>query len=178
MRIFDDFFPALIFFIAYKIYGIYWATFTLIVASAVQLIYFQIKYKKIEPIYWATFIFLLIFGGATILLHDPKFLIWKVSLVNWFFGTLFLLSHFFSKCLLEFLIKAPERAKFPEGSLRKINLMWGWFFLFLGTLNIYIGYHYPTETWVNFKVFGILGLTIVFIIAQALYLQRRFKEKP
>jgi len=177
MRIFDDFFPALIFFLIYKFYDIYWATFALIVSSAVQLIYFQLKYKKIDTIYWVTFIFLLLFGGATIVLHDPKFLMWKVSIINWVCGVLFLMSHFFRKSLLEMLIKSHDREKFPAGSLKKINFMWGCFFLFLGTLNIFIAYHYSTTVWVDFKVFGILGLTLIFIILQAFYLQHKFKQK-
>jgi intracellular septation protein len=176
MRFLDDFFPALVFFIVYKIYGIYWGTFALIIGCAVQLIYLQVKYKKIETLYWITFFAILIFGGATIIFRDPKFLMWKVSLANWLFGTAFLGSHFFKKSLLEVFLKADDLKKFPPGVIRSLNHMWGWFFMLLGTLNIYIAYHYSLNTWVNFKVFGILGITLVFIIIQGVYLHKKLKN--
>jgi intracellular septation protein len=176
MRFLDDFFPALVFFIVYKLYGIYWGTFALIIGCALQIIYFQIKYKKVEKIYWITFFGILIFGGATIIFRDPKFLMWKVSLANWLFGIVFLGSHFFKKSLLEIFLKAEDVKKFPAGTIRMLNHMWGWFFLILGTLNIYIGYYYPLNVWVDFKVFGMFGITIVFILIQAIYLHRKFKK--
>lgn len=177
MRFLDDFFPALAFFIAYKFYGIYWGTFVLIVGCALQIIYFKFKYKKVEAIYWITFFGVLVFGGATILFRDPKFLMWKVSLANWLFGLAFLGSHFLQRSLLEIFLKEENVRQFPTGVVRKLNLMWGWFFLFVGTLNIYIAYHCTLNTWVNFKVFGIFGLTIVFIIIQGFYLHHKFKNR-
>ena len=176
MRFFDDFFPALAFFIVYKLYGIYWGTFTLIIGCALQIIYFKIKYKKVEMLYWVTFFSVLIFGGATIIFRDPKFLMWKVSIANWLFGIAFLGSHFFKKSLLEVFLKAEDVQKFPAGTVRTLNHMWGWFFLILGTLNIYIGYYYPLNVWVDFKVFGIFGITIAFVVIQAFYLHRKFKQ--
>lgn len=170
MRLLDDFFPAIAFFIVYKISGIYWGTFALILASALQILYFQMRDKHVKPMYWITFVIILLFGGATILFHDAMFLKWKVSIVNWSMGLAFLGSHFFKRSLLEIFVAQPEQQRFPEGALRKLNFIWGAFFLFIGTLNIYIAYHYSTDVWVDFKVFGLFGLTILFLILQSAYL--------
>lgn len=176
MRIVDDLFPALAFFIVYKIAGIYWGTFTLIVASALQILYMQLRYRQVKPLYWISFILILVFGGATILLRDPLFLQWKVSIINWLMGTAFLLSHFFKRCLLELFVSSTEQDRFPKGALRKLNFIWAAYFLFLGTLNIYVAYHYSMDTWVNFKVFGLFGLTILFVIVQSAYLFHLIKK--
>lgn len=176
MRFFNDFFPAILFFIVYKIYGIYWGTFTLIIASAVQVGYMQMRYKRVEPIYWISFFLILIFGGATILLHDPKFLQWKVSIINWLMGAAFLISHAFKRTLIELLMSRKQAVPLPLLILRKLNFIWGVFFLFLGSLNIYIAYHFSMNAWVDFKVFGIFGLTILFVIFQTIYLMYLIKK--
>lgn len=176
MRFLDDFFPALIFFIAYKIYGIYWGTFALIIGSGLQVLYMQLRYKKVQPIYWISFLLILIFGGATILFRDARFLQWKVSIINWVMGAAFLLSHFFKRTLIELLISAKQKVPLPLVVLRKLNFVWALFFLFLGTLNIYIAYHYSMNAWVDFKVFGIFGLTILFVVLQTVYLMFLMKK--
>ncbi len=177
MRILDDFLPALLFFIVYKIWGIYWGTFALIVASALQILYFQLRDKHVKPMYWITFVIILLFGGATILFHDAMFLKWKVSIVNWAMGVAFLGSHLFKRCLLEIFVAQPEQHRFPTGALRKLNFIWALFFLVIGTLNIYIAYHYSTSVWVDFKVFGLFGLTILFLLLQSLYLVYLMKRR-
>ena len=176
MRFLDDFFPALVFFISYKFYGIYWATFALIIASALQVLYMQLRYKKVQPIYWISFLLILVFGGATILFRDARFLQWKVSIINWLMGAAFLLSHLFKRTLIELLISANQKVPLPLIILRKLNFIWGIFFLFLGTLNIYIAYHYTMSTWVDFKDFGIFGLTILFVVLQTIYLMYLMKK--
>ncbi len=170
MRFLDDFFPALVFFVVYKMFDIYWATFALIVGCGVQVLYMQLRYKKVQPIYWISFLLILVFGGATIMFRDPRFLEWKVSIINWVMGLAFLMSHLFKRTLIELLIQSKQQPSLPLLILRKLNFIWALFFLFLGTLNLYIAYHYSTSTWVNFKVFGIFGLTILFIIFQTIYL--------
>ncbi len=170
MQMFNDLFPVVIFFIVYKIWGLYWGTFALIVASAIQILIMQIRQGFVKPIYWFSFVLILIFGGLTIFLHDPMFLKWKVSIINWLMGAAFLLSHFCKRTVLEIFVKQADTTPLPVDILRKINSLWGGFFLFLGTLNIYIAYHYSTNTWVNFKVFGMFGLTLVFVLLQSAYL--------
>ncbi len=177
MQMFNDMFPVLAFFIVYKIWGLYWGTFALIVASAIQIITMQIKHGSVKPMYWISFILILIFGGLTIFLHDPMFLKWKVSIINWFMGAAFLVSHYFKRTILEIFVKQADSNSLPTDILRKINSLWGFFFIFLGTLNIYIAYHYSTNTWVNFKVFGMFGLTIAFVFLQTAYLFHLIKSR-
>ena len=178
MQMFYDMFPVVAFFIVYKIWGLYWGTFALIVASAIQILLMQIKHGYVKPIYWLSFILILIFGSLTIFFHDPLFLKWKVSIINWLMGSAFLISHFFKKTVLEIFVKQADTAPaLPGDILRKINSLWGVFFLFLGTLNIYIAYHYSTNTWVNFKVFGMFGLTLVFVFLQTAYLYYLIKSR-
>lgn len=176
MRFLDDFLPFLFFFITYHLFGIYWATFVLIVGCGLQILYMQFRDKKVQPIYWISFWLVLIFGGATILFRDPRFLQWKVSIINWLMGSAFLLSHFLRRTLIEILIQSKQKVTLPLLILRKLNGMWGAFFLFLGTVNIYIAYHCSMNTWVNFKVFGVFGLTILFLILQTLYLMHSLKK--
>ncbi len=176
MRFLDDFFPALLFFIAYKLYGIYWGTFVLIVACGVQVLYMQLRYKKVQPIYWISFILVLVFGGATIFFRDPKFLQWKVSIINWVMGGAFLLSHFFKRTLIELLMTRNQPIPLPLIIMRKLNFIWAIFFLFLGTLNLYVAYHYSMTAWVDFKVFGMFGLTLLFIVLQTVYLMYLIKK--
>ena len=116
-----------------------------------------------------TFVLVLVFGGLTIWLHDAMFLKWKVSIVNWLFGAAFLLTQLIGKrTLVEMLMNA--QIQLPKLVWQRLNTMWGVFFLLMGTLNIYVVYHYSTATWVDFKVFGMLGLTVIFIIIQTAYL--------
>lgn len=176
MRLFDDFLPALIFLIVYKLSNIYWGTFALIVASALQVIYMQIRYKKVQPVYWFSFWLILIFGTATILFRDPRFLQWKVSIISWIMGASFLISYLFKRTLIEMIFASNMAVPIPLLILRRLNFIWALFFLFLGTLNIYIAYHCSLNTWVNFKVFGIFGLTIAFVILQTLYLMYLIKN--
>ncbi len=173
MQMISDLFPALVFFIVYKIWGTYWGVFALIVASAIQIAYMQIHHGQVKRIYWISFILIVVFGGLTIYLHNPLFLKWSVTIINWLFGVALLASHFFPKTIFEAMI----HSSMPEGStppptklIRTMNGQWGGFFLFIGTLNLYIAYHYSMNTWVNFKVFGILGLFAIFVILQLLYL--------
>jgi intracellular septation protein len=177
MQFFNDLFPVIAFFIVYKVWGSYWGTFALIVASAIQLILMQIKQGFVKPMYWVSFLLILIFGGLTIFFRDPMFLKWKVSIINWLMGAAFLVSHFFKRTVLEIFVKQTDSTPLPVDVLRRINSLWGYFFLFLGTLNLYIAYHYSTNTWVNFKVFGIFGLTIIFVVLQTFYLLHLIKPR-
>jgi intracellular septation protein len=177
MKLLYDFFPILIFFIGYKLYGIYVATSALIVASFVQVIYLWLRYKKVEPTHIIAFVLVLVFGGATLILHDAMFLKWKVSIVNWLFGAACLFSQWFSKkSIIQRLME--QNIQLPALVWNRLNSMWAWFFILMGSLNLYVAYHYTTSTWVDFKVFGMLGLTIVFVILQTLYLYKYLKVSP
>ena len=122
-----------------------------------------------------TFLLVLIFGGATIWLHDVMFLKWKVSIVNWLFACAFLLSEWLApKNIIRYLMEA--NIKLPMPVWRRLNLIWALFFLLMGFINLYVMYHFSTSIWVDFKVFGMLGLTLLFIIIQSAYLFKYIKE--
>jgi len=185
MKLLYDFFPAILFYIAYKFYGIFVATGVLIVASAVQVGYLWIRHRRVETMHVITFILVLIFGGTTIILHDAIFLKWKVSIINWLFGLAFLASEIFmKKTLVQWLIEegnkhhksAQKQFDLPKNVWRKLNAMWAGYFLLIGFVNIYIVYQYSTRIWVDFKVFGMLGMTIVFILLQTWYLYKHLKK--
>lgn len=186
MKLLFDFFPLLAFFIVYKIWGIYAATGVLIIASALQMLYTWFKHHRIEPMHAITFVLVLIFGGLTIALHDVMFLKWKVSIVNWLFSAAFILSRFcMKKTLIEHLFSLSTKGKpadqnplhhLSKAVLYKLNWMWALFFLLLGTLNIILVYTVSTNTWVDFKVFGSLGLTVIFMIIQTVYLFKHLKH--
>ena len=175
MQFLYDFFPILLFFIAYKLKGIFVATAVLIIASAIQIAYTFFKKRKVEPLHLFTFVLILIFGGLTLWLHDADFLKWKVSIVNWLFAVLFLISTLTSKPLIQRILE-PNIA-LPEKAWQRLNMAWASFFFALGILNYLVMTHFSTDVWVDFKVFGLFGLTLIFIIGQGIYLYRHLKNK-
>jgi intracellular septation protein len=176
MKFLTDFFPILLFFIAYQAYDIYVATAVAIGASAVQVAYFQVRHKKVEKMQWVTLGLLVFFGGLTLLLRDPDFIKWKPTVVNWLFAAAFLGSQFIGKkSLLQRMM--DQAVTLPDQIWSRLNYIWVSFFVAVGILNLYVAFNYSEETWVNFKLFGMLGVTFVFIIAQGFYIARHVKDE-
>lgn len=174
MNLFYDLFPLFLFFIAYKFLGIYAATGVAIAATVAQVTYTRIKHKKYEIIQVVTCLMIIIFGGMTLALHNPIFIKWKPTMINWILALIFIGSQFFGKqSLIEYLLRGKLEAS-PH-VWRTLNTMWIGFFLLIGAVNIIVAYNFDTDTWVNFKVFGMLGLTLVFGIIQAIYLSKHAK---
>lgn len=171
MRMLYDLFPLLLFFIAYKFFDIYVATGVAIVASLVQVLYHRIRFKEFEMMQIITCAIILIFGTMTLLLHNEIFIKWKPSVINWLFALVFFGTNFFGKQSLIKIILS-KKVSMPEAVWQRLNTMWITFFLFVGFANLFVIYHFSTDTWVNFKVFGILGLTLVFGIIQAVYISK------
>jgi len=177
MKFLFDFFPILLFFIAYKLYGIYVATVVAIVAAFAQLGLFWAKHRRFEKMHLVTLALIVVFGGATLILHDEMFIKWKPSVLNWLFGIVFIGSQFIGeKTLVERMMGA--NVTLPAAVWNKLNISWGLFFLALGFINLYVVYTFDTNTWVNFKMFGMLGLTLVFVLAQSVYLMRHMNTRP
>jgi intracellular septation protein len=175
-----DFFPVLLFFIAFKFYGIYVATVVGIVVTAFQVVTTTIWRKKIDKQQLVTLIVFTIFGGLTLYFHNPIFVKWKPSIIFWIFGCVILFSQFIgSKPLIQRMLAhlLEEGATLPIGVWRKLNLVWAIFFLILGSINIFVAYHFSTNAWVNFKLYGVLGLLILFSIGQAVYLTKYFAQE-
>ncbi len=176
MKFLFDFFPIILFFIAYKVYDIYVATAVAIVAALLQTGLFWLKHRRTEKMHLVTLVLLIVFGGLTLLLHDPVFIKWKPTVVNWLFAIVFLGSAFIGKAtLVERMMSHAIKAPAPVWS--RLNFAWVLFFLAMGLINLYVAFNYSENTWVNFKLFGMMGLTLVFVFAQAFYLSR-YMETP
>lgn len=174
-----EFLPVLLFFIAFKAYGIYVATVVGIVISAVQLAASTAWKKKVDKKQLITLIIFVIFGGLTLYFHDPIFVKWKPTIIFWIFGAILFISQFIGKKplmqrMLETMLE--DKIKLPSFVWTRINLAWTIFLSLLGALNIFIAYHFSTETWVNFKFYGILGLLFLFTLLQSYYLARHSSE--
>lgn len=186
-RILFDFLPLLIFFGVYSFGGdLDWivqeasesraiinATAALIPASLFQVIYGRIKTGKIENTHLITLILVVLLGGATIFLQDAVFIKWKPSVVNWLFALGFLGSQFIGS--MNFLERMMgTQISLPKTIWFRLNMMWVAFFTFSGIANVYVAFsgHFSQTFWVNFKVFGMLGLTVVFMVLQGLYVSR------
>jgi len=175
MKFLFDFFPILLFFIAYKAFDIYVATAVAIVASFVQVGWVWLQQRRIEKMHLITLVLIATTGGATLILQDETFIKWKPSLVNWAFGIVFLGSHFIGKKVIVRRMMESS-VELPDHLWPRLNFAWGLFFIALGFANIYVAYNFDTDTWVNFKMFGMIGLTFLFIIGQAFFVGKYIKE--
>ncbi|MFT6047430.1 MAG: intracellular septation protein [Arenicella sp.] len=163
--------------------AIYLATLVAIIATIIQVAFSAILLKKVEKMPIITLFLLVIFGGATLLLKDPLFIQWKPSAINWLFGFGFLLSQFIgSKPLVQRLMSQAVTIE-DDSVWVKLNLSWVFFFALSGLANLIVApaidpfnLQYSESTWVDFKLFGLMGMTIVFVIAQAFYLARYMPE--
>lgn len=179
MKALFDFFPLLVFFVAYKLYGIFVATGATIAASAVQVGAYWVRHRRFQSMQVATLVLLVIFGGITIAFHDDTFIKWKVSVVNWLFAAVVLGSQIVGdKPAIERLL--GDQLKLPRALWTRLNLSWGLFFLVLGALNYYVAFVFRPALdaaarqaiWVDFKVWGTLGLTLLFAVGQAFVIGR------
>lgn len=176
MKFLFDFFPIVLFFIAYKIFGIYIATAIAIIASLLQVIIFRLKYQKFDKFQIVSFLIILILGSATIFFHNPVFIKWKPTGIYWITSLVFLITTFFGKKTLVQRIM-ESNLKLPSNAWKKLNLMWSVFFMLMGFANLYVAYYYSTNVWVNFKLFGGMSFTIIFVLLQALYLNKYINNK-
>jgi len=174
MKFLYDYFPIICFFIGYKFYGIFIATGVTMAASLLQVSLFWLKHRRFEKMHLITFAFVILLGGSTLIFHKEIFIKWKPSIVYWIFSVVLLGSHFFGeKTLLHRML--GEKVAVPKKIWARLNMTWAVFFFALGILNLYVVYNYTTDAWVNFKLFGTLGLTFAFVIAQAIYITRHME---
>jgi len=169
MQLLFDFFPVIAFFVAYKLTDIYVATGVIIVAVVIQTSVQWIRHRKVSSMALISGVLVLIFGGLTLAIHDKAFIQWKVSIVNWLFAAAFLASLCFGeRTLIERVL--GENVQLERSLWRKLNVAWALFFLIVGSLNLYVAYRFSENVWVNFKLFGVLGLTLVFALLQGIWL--------
>ena len=206
MKALFDFFPVLFFFLTFKFYetlpdniiqivnqlpfveltagdnkdAIFMATLVIIIATVLQNIFHWLIYRHLEKMHLVSLGVLLIFGTLTLILKNPDYIAWKVTIFNWIFATIILGSFFIGKkTLIERMMS--HAISLPRQIWKKVNLSWGIFFIIVGALNLLIYEVYAKQmndidTWVNFKMFGILGLTLIFMIGQGVYISRYAKE--
>ncbi len=177
MKILFDFFPILLFFICYKFYGIYTATAVAMAASVVQVVFHRIKHQRYEKLHLISLGLILVLGGATLFFHNPWFIKWKPTGIYWLSSVVFLASSFIGKKVI--IQKMMEgNVNLPKKIWLRLNTAWAIYFLFMGALNLYVAYHYDTDIWVDFKLFGGAGCMLVFVFFQAMYLTRHAIEQP
>lgn len=176
-----DFLPIIIFFATYKLTGndIYAATTAAIIATLIHTAIQWFMHKKLENQHIINLVVILVFGSLTLIFHDDTFIKWKVTVINWIFGLVLLGSQFIGKKNIIHR-QLGEAIKLPDPIWFKLNMMWVSFFIFCGLLNLYVAFFYGLnlseearqEIWVDFKLYGMLGLTFAFMIVQIFYLQR------
>ena len=175
MKFFFDLLPVILFFVAFKFAGIYVATGIAIATTIGQVLWMWLRHRKVEPMQWVSLTIIVVFGGATMLLHDETFIKWKPTALYWLFSiTLFVAELIFDKNLIRAMME--KQMALPDPLWRAVNFSWALFFLAMGALNLVIAYHYSTDTWVNFKLFGGMGLMVVFIVVQSLWLSKYIKQ--
>ena len=177
MKLLIDFFPIALFFAVFKLWGIYPATAVAIVATIVQIAYLRFKLGKVEPMQWVSLGVIVLFGGATLLAQDENFIKWKPTVLYWLMGAALLVGQLLLRKNLTKSLMGGQ-VQLPDHAWNTLNWAWSGFFAAMGGLNLWIAYHFDTDTWVNFKMFGGLGLMLLFILVQAVYMSRFMQEKP
>ncbi|HSH54026.1 MAG TPA: septation protein A [Methylotenera sp.] len=171
MKFLFDLFPVILFFIAFKFFGIFTATAVAIVATIAQIIYCKIRHGVVEKMLLVSGVIITVFGGATLLLKDPSFIQWKPTILYWLFAASLVGAQLlFKKNPIRSLME--KQISLPDNVWGKLNLAWAILFIALGFLNLYVAFNYSQDTWVNFKLFGITGIMFVFIILQTLVLSK------
>lgn len=193
-KILFDLFPVILFFAVFKLAGnhpdtaqafadyinyqadpkhlpVLFATATAIIATLIQIIWVKLLHGKVDTMLWVSFTIILVFGGATILLHDEAFIKIKPTALYWLFGFALLFSKIiFKKNLIRKLME--DKISLPDRLWNRLNLAWSGFFIVLGLLNLYVAWNFSTDAWVNFKLFGATGIMLIFIIVQAAFVAK------
>jgi intracellular septation protein len=174
MKFLFDVFPVVLFFAAFKLSDIYVATGVAIAATCAQVGWLKLRRRRVDPMLWVSLAIIVVFGGATLALRDETFIKWKPTVLYWLFaaalaGAVLL----FRKNLIRLML--GEQMALPEPVWARLNWSWAGFFAFMGAANLFVAYSFSTEQWVNFKLFGGVGLMVLFVLAQALFLARHLE---
>ena len=169
MQLFVDYLPILVFFGAYFYKDIYFATAVLMVVMPLVFLAQWLITRKVNKIYLASTVLVILLGGMTLALRNPLFLYWKPTVLNWIIAVVFLGSQFIGeKPIVQRMLGGA--ATLADDQWRRLNGLWVGFFLTVGFVNLYVAYTFSEPTWVRFKLFGMLGLTIVFVVIQTIWL--------
>ncbi|CAH9051974.1 putative intracellular septation protein A [Pseudoalteromonas holothuriae] len=175
-----EYLPLILFFAVYKFVDIYWATGVLIIASIIQLGFYYLQSGHIATRHWVFFVIALVLGGMTVLFQNEHFIMWKATVIYALLALSLLISRYIfnknlvEKTLLGLLNTVNEKENgrgsqleitIPESICEQLNMMWMVFLAFISVLNLYVAYNFSLDTWVNFKVFGLMGITFLAILA-------------
>ena len=176
MKFLFDIFPVVLFFVAFKLYDIYIATAVAIAASFVQIGWLWLRHRKVETMLWVSLAVIVVFGGATLVLQDETFIKWKPTVLYWLFaGVLAAGALAFRKNLVRSMME--RQVSLPDVVWGKLLASWIAFFAVMGTLNLVVAYNFSTDAWVNFKLFGGIGLMIAFVVLQAMMLAKYVEDR-
>jgi intracellular septation protein len=153
------------------------STVVVIIASLAQVAWLKARGKKVDLMLWISLALVVVLGGLTVWLHSETFIKWKPTGLYWAMGLSFLVSQFgFRRNLLKLML--GEQLQLPEAVWTRLSLAWVAFFVLMGLLNLWVAFNFSTSTWVNFKLFGGIGLMLLFTLAQGLYIGRHLPEEP
>ncbi len=177
MKLLFDFLPIILFFAAYQVWGIFAATAVAIAVSVALIAWMKLSGRRVDVMQWVSLGLIVVFGGATLIAHNETFIKWKPTVLYLVMAAaLWIARAFFHSNLLQTFM--GKQLVLPEAVWTRLNWAWIAFFAFMAVLNLFVAYHFATDLWVKFKLFGGIGLMIVFAIAQSLYLARYLEEPP
>jgi intracellular septation protein len=172
-----EFAPLVAFFVAYRVSGLYYATGVLMVAMAILLVVDYIRLRRIPAMHTLSAVLVFLFGSATLILHDLRFIQWKPTVFFWLASAAFLGSQWIGKqTLTQRLLSAAlggEEGRVAEPTWKRVNLLWVVFYALLGALNLFVAFKFSERVWVPFKVVGLPVINLVFVAAQVTWLVRR-----
>jgi intracellular septation protein len=177
MKFLFDFFPLVLFFVAFQLYDVYVATAVAIVATFAQIGWLKLRRRKVDTMLWVSLAIIVVFGGLTLALHDETFIKWKPTVLYWISGVVLAVSELgFRRNLIRAMLGA--QVQMPDFAWRRLNWSWVVFFVLMGAANLYVAFTFPLATWVKVKVFGGMGMLLLFVLLQAVYLSRYIEDKP
>jgi intracellular septation protein len=175
MKFLFDLFPVILFFVAFKFADIYVATAVAMGATVAQIAWVWFRHRKVDTMLWVSLVVIGVFGSATLLLQDETFIKWKPTVLYWLFAATLGIAHaLFRKNLIRAMME--KQMTLPDAAWSKLLWSWAGFFAFMGAANLYVAFNFSTDFWVNFKLFGGMGLMFVFVLAQALLLSRHMPD--
>jgi intracellular septation protein len=153
------------------------ATVVVILATIAQIAWLKLRGRKVDTMLWVSLGLVTVLGGATIYFHSENFIKWKPTVLYWVMGAGLLIGQIaFNKNGIKSLM--GTQLSLPEPVWRSVNLSWVGFFAAMGVINLYVAFNFETSTWVNFKLFGGMGLMLLFVLVQAIYLNKHAKPEP
>jgi intracellular septation protein len=176
MKFLFEVFPVALFFVAIQLWDIFVATAVAIAATIVQVGWLALRRKKIPSMLWASLAIIVVFGGLTLYLRDKTFILWKPTVLYWLFGAVLAGGALLGRNLIRALLS--EQMSLPDPVWRRLNWSWVGFFAFMGALNLYVAYHYSEKIWASFKLFGGIGLMLLFVVVQSAFLAKYVEDKP